>query len=32
MYHRGQCPWMMWDANRNGTALLIPDSLDGVGL
>ena len=27
MYHRGQCPWMLWDPNRSGGALLTLPSL-----
>jgi glucose-1-phosphate cytidylyltransferase len=30
MFHRGQCPWMLWDANRRGTsALTVPAVLAG---
>jgi glucose-1-phosphate cytidylyltransferase len=24
MFHRGQCPWMLWDSQRNGIALAGP--------
>jgi glucose-1-phosphate cytidylyltransferase len=28
LYHRGQCPWMLWDPQRSGAlALTIPDQL-----
>jgi glucose-1-phosphate cytidylyltransferase len=28
MFHRGQCPWMLWDAHHGGTApLTVPDLL-----
>jgi hypothetical protein len=24
MYHRGQCPWMLWDPERSGLASTVP--------
>jgi glucose-1-phosphate cytidylyltransferase len=24
MYHRGNCPWMIWDPERSGTAAATP--------
>jgi glucose-1-phosphate cytidylyltransferase len=28
LYHRGQCPWMLWDPQRTGAlALTIPEQL-----
>jgi glucose-1-phosphate cytidylyltransferase len=30
MFHRGQCPWMLWDSHRGGTApLTVPAVLPG---
>lgn len=28
MYHRGNCPWMIWDAERSGASLQHTDLLD----
>jgi glucose-1-phosphate cytidylyltransferase len=28
MFHRGECPWMLWDPNRSGAApLTVPDAM-----
>lgn len=27
MYHKGTCPWMVWDAERSGTSMHIDDGL-----
>ena len=27
MYHKGACPWMIWDAERSGTSMQIDDGL-----
>lgn len=27
MYHKGTCPWMIWDAERSGTSMQIDDGL-----
>jgi glucose-1-phosphate cytidylyltransferase len=27
MYHKGTCPWMVWDAERSGTGVQIEDGL-----
>jgi glucose-1-phosphate cytidylyltransferase len=30
MYHRGQCPWMLWDPHHGGrTPLTVPELLAG---
>src|SRR5215467_3334101 len=31
MYHRGVCPWMIWDPDRSGTTPPIPAALPGPG-
>jgi glucose-1-phosphate cytidylyltransferase len=28
MFHRGQCPWMLWDPQRGGRSLLIMSALE----
>jgi glucose-1-phosphate cytidylyltransferase len=30
MYHRGYCPWMIWDAERSATASAPGDAADGT--
>jgi glucose-1-phosphate cytidylyltransferase len=31
MYHRGSCPWMIWDADRSGPTAQIDNSLADIG-
>ena len=31
MYHRGVCPWMIWDPDRSGTTPSVPAALPGPG-
>jgi len=31
MYHRGFCPWMIWDADRSGTVTPLSSALDEAG-
>ena len=31
MYHRGHCPWMIWDADRAGAATPLSSALDDPG-
>jgi glucose-1-phosphate cytidylyltransferase len=31
MYHRGYCPWMIWDAERSGLASSAIDAFDDTG-
>jgi glucose-1-phosphate cytidylyltransferase len=31
MYHRGNCPWMIWDAERSGAAVQVSANILGAG-